>query len=165
MKSAREAVGPLREAATPEAIDAATDAALAKPGEPIVRFLKNYGGRAIPSMVGFYAGSELTDGGMAGSLVGTGVGGIAGAVMGNPGTAFRNVINNPALRKAFWSTFQAAPDKILTGMGRYGPVLQRELHRYGVEGAMAVDEALSDDPEYAEAKLRVLQDLEAGASP
>lgn len=84
-----EAKATAQKAATPEAINAATDEMLSRPLEPVGKFLKNYGSRAIPAFVG------STIGGPAGGVIGSGV----GAALGNPGTALRNMINNPALRK------------------------------------------------------------------
>lgn len=99
LEATREALGPLRQAASTDAVEAATQEALSKPGQPVLRFLKNYGSRVVPPLAGAYLGNELGDGGAASTLIGTGAGAAIGAVMGNPGTALRNLLNNPSVQK------------------------------------------------------------------
>lgn len=145
--SAKEALGPLREALAPEALTAATDEALSHPIQPIVNFAKNYGSRVIPPAVGGVVGGPL-------GVVG---GGVAGAVMGNPGTAAKGVVGNPAVRRAWWGMLQGILKGGGAALGKMGPYLAKE-YQANPENARALDEALTaENPEYAARRLKLLQ--------
>jgi hypothetical protein len=89
MQTARNAFDTAKGAATPQAIDAAVDEAMAHPiRTTVLPRVANYANRAIPTAIGAAVG------GPAGAVIG----GTAGAVLGNPGTALRNMITNPAFR-------------------------------------------------------------------
>lgn len=157
IEAARAALPALRDAASPEAVASGAQELLAKPMDPVKRFAINYSSRVIPPLVGSYVGNELGDGGLTGTLIGTGVGAGVGAALGNPGTALKNLMKNPSVRRAWWSALQGAPDAAFASLGKYGPVLSRALQTGGLHDVIAIDEALSDeDDDYRNLKAKAL---------
>ncbi len=145
--AAETALQPLREGMTPEAITAASEERLSHPLQPVGKFALNYGNRAIHTGIG------ATIGGPGGAVIGA----ATGAVMGHPGTALKNLTNNPALRKLVWGATEKALQAGGAALGKFGPYLARE-YAANPEHARAIDEALTSElPEYAAKKLELLQ--------
>jgi pilus assembly protein TadC len=78
--------------------------------------------------------------------------------MGNPGTALANMLKSPAVRRMAWQAVQSGA----SGLGKFGPLLQRAASMGGAKLAEALHEALlKTDPEY-QAKVGAL--MESGGT-
>lgn len=149
LNAAGELVKQAESKLAPEALDAATNEALKRPFKPWTDRALNYASRTVPTVAGAWVGNQFGDkDSPAGTMAGAAVGGTIGAVMGNPGTALKNAMNNPAWRRFAWSTAESAIKLGGATLGKYGPVLAREYLR-NPDNALAMHEALLlEDPEY-----------------
>lgn len=139
MLLSEDALDAANKAALPEAVDAATEATLSKPLKPIKDRLWKYGTRAIPGAVMAYIGNSV--GGTEGAIGGFIAGQAAGAALGDPGTALKNIINNPAVRKATSEGVNSLMTKVPERLGKYAPVLVRALGRKSAPALSAEEEA------------------------
>lgn len=112
-------------AATPEAIDRAAEETLSRPLDPLKKAAWKYGTRAVPLAVMSYVGNEV--GGGPGSIVGGLAGMATGAVLGDPGTAMKNIVNHPGVRRAFWNGMQRGPRGLAELAEKYGPVITKRV--------------------------------------
>lgn len=120
------------------AIQSATDSALADPiRRQFTPRLATLGHRLLPAAL---AGIGGMVGGSEGAAVGAGVGGVVALTQGRPGIILRNLVRSPATRKALWEFVgEAASSQLL---GKFGLMLQRAAQQGGVNGALALHEAL-----------------------
>jgi hypothetical protein len=115
-----------RAAQSPEAIKAATDAALAHPiRDAVVPRLKTIGNRMVPIALGSAVG------GAPGMVAGS----VAGAMTGRQNTILANMLKNPGVRKMAWEAVQgmtgteaqslanALRQRATTGIGRGAEVV------------------------------------------
>ncbi len=151
---AQAALDPLRAAASPEGVTSAAEEALASPvTRQVLPRLKHIANRAIPLMLGTFAGEKL---GM-GHMASTALGGAAAMVLGHQGTTMANMMKSPAVRKLAWEATEKALQAGGAALGKFGPYLARE-YASNPEHARAIDEALTSElPEYAAKKLELFR--------
>lgn len=143
MRSSEAALETSQKAATPEAVDAAATlatspmTALKKAG----RFAWNYGSRLGPTLLGATLGvGHGATGVLGGGAAGTVLGGVLGAVMGHPGTAMKNLLQDPATRKLLFTALEhslgTAPEAVLSKYTGLAPAV----------GGRAVAELSEEEP-------------------
>jgi hypothetical protein len=171
LNTAEELLAEANAGTSKEALDKAVDEGLSSPFKKTVmpRVMK-YASRFIPTTVGPAVG--LAVGNQFGSpALGAGVGMLVGggiaATMGHPGTAIANMAKSPAFRKMAWDGVQKALIENPAKLGRFGPVIARELQAHGEDAALAMHESLLNSfPEYSKQLEFVLGGFEpAGAHP
>jgi hypothetical protein len=141
--------------ATPQAVQAAAEASLQNPiRRQFTPRLATLGHRLLPAAL---AGLGGVIGGPEGAAVGAGVGGVVALTQGRPGIILRNLVRSPATRKMLWEFVgEAASSKLL---GRFGAMLQRASQQSGVNGMLALHEALmSQSTEYQDEVGKTLLD-------
>lgn len=141
--------------ATPQAVQTAAEASLQNPiRRQFTPRLATLGHRLLPAALAGIGGAV---GGPEGAVVGAGVGGVVALTQGRPGIILRNLVRSPATRKMLWEFVgEAASSKLL---GRFGAMLQRASQQGGVNGMLALHEALmSQSPEYQDEVGKTLLD-------
>jgi hypothetical protein len=142
-----------------EAIRASTAEALANPiRKQFTPRIATLGHRLLPAALAGIGGAL---GGPEGAAVGAGVGGVVALTQGRPGIILRNLVRSPATRKMLWEFVgEAASSRLL---GKFGLMLQRAAETGGVNGALALHEALmQQSPEYQDQLGKAL--LESGGT-
>jgi hypothetical protein len=77
---------------------------------------------------------------------------------GRPGIIIRNLVRSPASRKMLWEFVESAAGS--QALGKFGGMLQQAARTGGVEGMLALHEALlSERPEYADEVGQLLLDV------
>lgn len=159
--AAKEALNPLKEAVTPEAISDATDEALSGPirkgvWPAVSHTLRNVVPPAVGSTIGGFLGGPL------GVAAGATAGGIVSASIGSPGRVVARALKSPAFRSALWTAVENTLGSAPRVLGRYGPVVAEEALKNGPHAAMAMHNMLLEsDPEYAQKAAALVQDSEA----
>jgi hypothetical protein len=142
-----------------EAIKRATEEGLANPiRKQFAPRLATLGHRLLPAAL---AGIGGVIGGPEGAAAGAAVGGVVALTQGRPGIILRNLVRSPATRKMLWEFVgEAASSQLL---GKFGAMLQRAAQQGGVNGALALHEALmQQSPEYQDAVGKAL--MESGGT-
>jgi len=159
IETARTALDPLRGAASPAGITAATEERLSGAGRRIASRWPHAVNKLLP-IATTAIGASVGDG-PEGAALGAGLGLGASLVMGRGGTVAANLMRDPAIRRAAWKATETALKAGGAVLGKFGPFLAREYQRNPAY-ARAIDEALmSEEPEYAARKLELFQ----GSSP
>lgn len=128
-----------------QAISAATEAALSPvtAAKKAGRFLWNYGSRFGGAGAGAALGGELF--GPTGAVVG---GAIGGAVMGHPGTAIKNLVKDPAVRKATFAALSygaRAPEWLASQTGLPIAIAAEVLHSLKSEDGVPAEPEVTPD--------------------
>lgn len=114
LQTARNVLDSATAATAPDAIDAATDAALKNPVRTqVLPRLAKYASRVIPVMVGAHMGG----------MPGAAAGGVLAAAMGHPGTALANMAKSPAVRAGAYGLVQKAAAPLGTALEKDVPGL------------------------------------------
>jgi hypothetical protein len=117
--------------------------------------LATLGHRLLPAAL---AGAGGVVGGPEGAAVGAGLGGVMALTQGRPGIILRHLVRSPASRKMLWEFVESAAGS--QALGKFGGMLQQAARTGGVEGMLALHEALlSERPEYADEVGQLLLDV------